>query len=162
MKDNLSTADWIASLTGCSYCVNIICRGTHFSAGICLALWMKNIPSFTFPAEQAAPDKWNGIMEIIRSMLATHPLHKSGPSSHHISALPDHKDAWEKLLSSDPSVLSSLIYILHKQNHNETERHSLTLYFRIFNCWSMKWQLHRTTFTEQLSMKKIIYHHLKS
>lgn len=122
MKDNLSMADWIASLTGCSYCVNIICRGTHFSTGICLALWTKNTPSFTSPAEQAAPDKWNGIMEIVRFMLATHPLHKNRPSSHCISALPDHKDAWENAEESLPNSLSALIYILHKQSHNERER----------------------------------------
>lgn len=71
--------------------------------------------------------KWNN--GNIKVYACDAPASQNGPSSHHISTLPDHEASWEKLVGSYSSPFSSLIYILHKQGHNDRVRCSLTLYF---------------------------------
>lgn len=63
--------------------------------------------------------KWNN--GNIKVYARDAPASQNGPNSYHISALPDHEAAWEKLLGNDSSALSALIYILHKQGHNDGE-----------------------------------------
>lgn len=147
MKDNLSTADWIASPTGCARTVwtlsardTLLCK--HLPHSVYEEFAISYLPSC--PRQM----KWNN--RNIKVYACNAPTSQSGPSSHHISALPDHEADWGgggTLLGGDSSAFfSPLIYILDKQGYNDREGHSFTLNFWIFNCWSMKWQLHRITF----------------
>lgn len=118
------------SLTGCSHHVNIICRRTHLSAGICLALWMEILPAFLFPAEQIASDEGNGVKEI-KVCTCEVPALQNWLSSQHISAFPGQGTAWRNLLVSDSSALP---YLLSFSSYTKPQRqggYSFTLYFSI-------------------------------
>lgn len=112
-----------------------------------------SLPSRTSCSRQM---KWNN--GNIKVYACDAPASQNGPSSHHISALPHHEAAWRKLLGSDSSALSPLIYILHKQGHNDREDiHSpCTSEYLIAGAWN-------DSFREQHSSggKKKVYHDLE-
>lgn len=118
------------SLTGCFQHMNIICRGTHFSAGICLTLWMGILLAFLFPAEQIASDEGNGAKEI-KVCACEVPALQNWLSSQHISSFPGQGIAWKSLLVSDSSALPCPPSFSSYTKPQGQGRYSFTLYFWI-------------------------------
>lgn len=89
-------------------------------------------------------------------MLATHPPHKNRPRNHHISALPDHKDAWENAESHCLiAYLPSFKFYTNKATMRGKD---------ILSSWTSKYSIAgawNDSFAEKLFKKKIVYHHLK-